>query len=124
MQSDEHGIRTLTPELLRDPEVLDRILPSHHGGNDSCRHQHFIQDLLQLIFQLHDQIEVRKVSAGHSLEEERRQIQTNIQAMMVRCKERVRKVTQSAQKRQTLFETESVKKMQDLQQQRRTLMEK
>lgn len=80
-------------------------------------------ELINLVFQLNDQLE-RQQSRDRQLLEERTNMENKYIQMLRNSKEKMKQTSKMAIRRQAAFEAESNKKLQELQQQRRSLMKR
>ncbi|VDN14516.1 unnamed protein product [Dibothriocephalus latus] len=80
-------------------------------------------ELINLIFQLNDQLE-RQQNRDRQLLEERSSMEKKYIQMLRESKEKMKQTSKKAIRRQAAFEAESNKRLQELQQQRRSLMKR
>nr|VZI45863.1 unnamed protein product [Spirometra erinaceieuropaei] len=80
-------------------------------------------ELINLVFQLNDQLE-RQQGRDHQLLEERTMMENKYIRLLRESKEKMKQTSKKAIRRQAAFEAESNKRLQELQLQRRSLMKR
>lgn len=110
------------PDTPENSEYEPNIESPMQKHDDVCNHAPFIQDLLQIIFNLHEKARSTTDASSDLTEGKRNQIHAHVKSIINQSAEKVKKISEIARKRQVYYEEESAKTIHELQEQRRLLM--